>query len=32
MRGAPYAASQHARDAVLADRRTDELTPGDIPP
>jgi hypothetical protein len=32
MRGAPYAASQHSRDAVLADRRTEELTPGDIPP
>jgi hypothetical protein len=26
MRRAPYAASQHARDAVLADRRTEELT------
>lgn len=32
MRGAPYAASQRARDAVLADRRTDELTPGDTAP
>jgi hypothetical protein len=31
MRGAPYAASQRARDVALADRRTDELTPGDIP-
>jgi len=32
MRGAPYTASQAARDAVLADRRTGELSPGDIPP
>ena len=32
MRGAPYTASQAARDAVLTDRRTGELSPGDIPP
>lgn len=32
MRRAPYAASQRARDAVLADGRTDELTPGDNAP
>lgn len=32
MRGAPYAASQTARDAALADRRTGELSPGDIAP
>jgi len=32
MRGAPYAASQRAREAVLADRRPEELNSGDITP
>lgn len=32
MRGAPYAASQRARDAVLTDTRSEALQPGDIVP